>query len=178
MNKTSSIPLSRLLSSFLFALFTMLLSSCISDNEPHPADYAIKTGERIPDFSVTVYNGSVISTESLRGKKSIIVFFNTSCPDCRKELPQIQTVYETILGNDLPVNLICIARAESAESIISYWRKNSLTLPFSPQKDTAIFNLFAQYTIPRVYLTDENLVITSQWDDSNAPSAAEILAKL
>ena len=162
----------------IIAAAITLLPSCISENEPHPGDYAIKTGERIPDFSVTADNGTVVSSESLRGKKSILVFFNTSCPDCRKELPQIQTVYETILRDNLPVNLLCISRAENMESVGNYWSEHSLTLPFSPQNDTAVFNLFAQYTIPRVYIINENLIITAQWDDSNMPSAAEILAEL
>jgi len=161
----------------LFLLFAVV-TACISDNEPDQGDFTIKTGERCPDFSVATSDGSTVTTSSLRGEKSLLVFFNTSCPDCQRELPQIQALYDEVREKKIPLRILCIARNENASSISSYWAKHSLSLLFSPQEDTKVFNLFADYGIPRLYLISEDLVIVDQWDENNAPSPEDILANI
>lgn len=154
-------------------LFLLLASSCVTEDEP--ASASLQPGDKCPSFSIEMNTGSVISSESLKGKKSLIVFFNTSCGDCQKELPEIQKVYDYIQSQDLPVNLICISRAESAESIEKYWTSNGLTLPYSAQKDKAVYNLFASSVIPRTYLLSPDLTILKTWSDNPVPTAGELL---
>lgn len=162
---------------FAFNFFILLLaSSCISDNEP--AVESLKPGDKCPAFSVAMNTGESISSESLRGKKSIIVFFNTSCGDCRKELPEIQKVYDQISSHNLDVKLLCIARAETESSIEKFWKENNLTLPYSPQQNRDIYNLFASAMIPRIYILSPDLIITHVWSDNPIPSADTIMTAL
>ncbi|MEM5786660.1 MAG: redoxin domain-containing protein, partial [Syntrophobacteraceae bacterium] len=41
----------------------------------------------MPDFSIRTFDGSTYSRESLKGKPLMLVFWNTWCPICRRELP-------------------------------------------------------------------------------------------
>ena len=81
---------------FFIALCScMAMVSCISDgDDSDTGSIELVAGDKLPAFSVTMNDGRVVTHESLRGKVSFIVFFNTGCKDCRRELPVIQQIYE------------------------------------------------------------------------------------
>ncbi len=140
----------------LIILLTLLLAACINDDDDGPG-WSIADGSQLPQFSVTTSDGTVISTDTFRDRGGVIVFFNTSCPDCRREFPILQQQYIEAGSDAL---YICIAREEDAESIAAYWAENNLTLPYSPQSDRKIYNLFATTGIPRIYNVSPDLTIT------------------
>lgn len=74
---------------FFIALCScMAMVSCISDgDDSDTGSIELVAGDKLPAFSVTMNGGRVVTHESLRGKVSFIVFFNTGCKDCRRELP-------------------------------------------------------------------------------------------
>lgn len=124
----------------------------------------IKVGDKLPSFRVTMNKGNDVSDESLQGNASIIMFFHTSCPDCQKLLPTIQRLYDNyrILG----VNFALITREEGDDSISNYWYEQGLTMPYSPQSDRSIYNLFASTRIPRVYISDKEGIVQYIYTDS------------
>ena len=139
------------------AAFSIILCSCVNDTEPRSV---ISAGDRVPEFSVTMADGSVVrSPSSLSGKVSVIAFFSTSCSDCQAQLPELQKAYD----RSEDVGFILIARQETKESIEAYWLENSLSLPYSPQSDRSIYNMFAISGIPRVYVVDPSLTIAAQF---------------
>lgn len=128
----------------------------------------IRIGDAIPYFELTLNNNNQINTKNLLGKPSAIIFFTTSCPDCREMLPYIQRLYDTY-SND--VNFLLISREENSNNISTYWTEQGLTMPYSAQEDRSIYNLFATTRIPRVYITNENNVVQYIFTDSpNIPS--------
>gem|GEM_PF-5093123 len=56
-------------------------------------------------------------------------------------------------GDALGVRFICISRGETQPSVAAYWQEAGLTLPYSAQPDDAVYRLFANRIIPRVYVT-------------------------
>lgn len=66
-----------------------MCTACI-DDDVEEGTVDLQTGESIPVFSVVMDDGQIITSETLKGEVSLIVFFHTGCPDCRKELPVLQ----------------------------------------------------------------------------------------
>ena len=64
----------------ILAVLVLAVSACIRDKIPEGAE--LGPGDRLPEFSVILDDGSVVSTGDLSGKVSVIVFFHTGCPDC------------------------------------------------------------------------------------------------
>ncbi len=150
----------RLMKKFLAAISAaMLLVSCIREGRPGSE---IAPGDRLPDFVVEMNDGSLVSTASLEGSVSLIVFFNTGCPDCREELPVIQRIYDDFGAE---VRTVCISREQGSAGIEAYWRENGLTLPYSAQEDRAVYELFAGSGVPRVYVSSPDLVVRKVYDD-------------
>ncbi len=144
----------------ILSFVTVAFASCTSEGtyEVDDKHSLIKVGDKLPQFTVGMNDGTALSTQSLEGKPSVIVLFRTTCSDCQRELPVVQKLYETY-GRD--VNFVCISRAEENDAVQAYWSEHALTLPYSPQPDKAVYNLFATQTIPRVYVSDASLTVRS-----------------
>ena len=159
----------------ILAALMLAVSACIRDKIPEGAE--LGPGDRLPEFSVILDDGSVVSTGDLSGKVSVIVFFHTGCPDCQAELPVIQRIHDEFSPE---AAVLCISREEDASDIAEYWADNGLTLPYSAQKDRTVYSLFARMGVPRVYVSSGDLVIHSVYDDSPVATyedlAADILA--
>lgn len=154
--------------------FCSALCSCIRENAGTGTDLA--AGDIIPDFSVVMNDGTVFNSLSLAGHPSCIVFFHTSCPDCRKALPSIQRIYDEF--SMLGVRFICISREEGNENIEEYWEENGYTLPYSAQKDRKIYEMFATGRIPRVYICDKDMIIKNIHTDNPLPEYEDLHIEL
>lgn len=144
--------------------------SCISEK----STVFVSEGDKLPDFSVVMDNGQVVSNDSLKGSFSLIMFFHTTCGDCRQTLPIIQQAYETWPQ----VRFVLISRAQTADSLKTYWQRNGLTLPYSAQSDRKVYEKFATSVVPRVYLCDPETVVRKAYDDQVAAHAQTILDDL
>lgn len=160
----------------LFSLLFIFLSSCINDDEPEVTSLA--PGDSCPEFTIEMNDGKILSSSDLKGRESVIVFFNTGCGDCRRELPEIQKAYDEIQKGNLDIPIICISREEDKESVERFWDANSLTLPYSAQTDRRVYNLFASSVIPRIYILSPQQIITRCWSDNPLPTAKEIINSL
>ena len=132
--------------------FLALLSvvSCIKDR---PEGNELAVGDILPEFTVTMNDGSIITSVEVKQTPSCIMFFHTSCPDCRQTLPVVQEIYEKY--NRRGVTFVLISREEDSASVSAYWEENKLTLPYSAQETREVYNLFAQTKVPRIYINAE-----------------------
>lgn len=144
----------------LTALACLFISGCVTEPE---GGVILKVGDMMPRFEAQTLDGDVVSPQTLRGSESVIVFFNTDCPDCRRELPEIQKQADTEIP--LGVRYICISREEGKEKVEAYWKENGFTMPVSPQPSRDIYSRFAKSGIPVSFRFDSNLRLIS-YDDS------------
>lgn len=149
-----------------------VLSSCIKEKQTG-ADLVVS--DVVPDFTVVMSDGSEVTGAQLREGVCCIVFFTTSCPDCRQVLPHLQRLRNEYQSQG--VRFAFISREEGAESIQQYWMENGYTMPFSAQSDRRIYELFAATRVPRVYICRDGL-IKSIFTDSPTPSYEELAAAI
>lgn len=158
----------RMRSLFLF-LVLLVCTGCVTEDLPDGKSL-VNVGDSLPQFEITMNDGSVMRTEDLAGRPSLIVLFTTKCPDCRAELPVIQR----IMDNFPELGIVCIAREEDESDIDGYWRENNLTLPYSPQSDRRVYNLFATAVVPRTYVANSSLVVIASFGDADIPTYDEL----
>ena len=147
----------------------LFLSGCIIEKDSG-AD--LKVGDHLPDFSVKMNDGRVVTDEDLIGSVSCVVLFHTSCPDCQNTLPSIQRLYDEYAPET--VRFALISREEGAEEIESYWIEMSYNMPYSAQESRKVYNKFASSRIPRVYISDKDGIIRYIYTDNPIPSYDEI----
>ena len=159
---------------FLAILFAIGFTACITDGEKYNNLWSLGVGEDLPDFQVTLSDGTNISTDDLADKTAIIVLFNTECDDCRRELPELQKVYTET--SDYTV-WIAISREENESSVEKFWGTNKLTIPYSAQSDRRIYELFAGSGIPRLYIS-QHQTIKATFGPDKLPDKEQLIAAI
>lgn len=152
----------------LFYIICLLsLTACIHEDLPPVGDFALKEGDPLPEFRISNPAGTV-SRKDLENKFALIIFFSTTCPDCRKAFPDISSLYHTY-ESDPSVRVLLIARGETEEQVATYFREHQYNMEFFADPDRKVYSLFADHTIPRVFLAGKNgTVILTQREKVDA----------
>ena len=96
----------------LFCTISLLsLAACIREDVPSADGFALAEGDPLPEFSISNPYGTV-SKKDLENKFALIIFFSTTCSDCRKAFPDIYALYN-VYKNDPSVRVLLIARSET-----------------------------------------------------------------
>ena len=149
----------------------------------------VGVGEVIPAFIVTTLDGTTTGSDALLGKPSVIVFFDTTCPDCQRQLPEIEAVWRELEGS---INAVAIAREQGPDPVRDYWSGNGLTkfsletsglfLDYSKNLVTEeTFNLFdrgSKSGVPQVFVTDKDGRVTLYGNDQKILTTRKITDKL
>ena len=53
----------------------------------------VKTGTKAPDFKLKTSEGKTLKLSSFKGKYVVLDFWASWCPDCRKDIPEVQRMY-------------------------------------------------------------------------------------
>ena len=160
--------------SFITTL-SFLFFSCIKDDKDESVINYINVGNQVPSFAVEDTTGNTFSSKQFLDKHSLLVFFGTYCPDCKQVLPVIEEVWKEMKKDD-KFQLVTISREETAETVSEYWKENQFTMPFylDPTRGN-IFSLFANNTIPRIYIIGPNENVTWMAVETLDISAKELI---
>ncbi len=138
----------------------------------------IKEGDKAPDFTIELQDGSTKQLSDLKGKVVWINFFATWCGPCRKELPHLQKdVYEKFKNrNDFEV--LVVGREHSWEEVTKFKTDNNFTLPFYPDPERKIFSIYAKQNIPRNFIIDKEGKIAVASIGYNAKDFKKIIGQV
>ena len=142
-------------------LLCLLMTGCSSIEDDNEVTERVNVGDRVPSFSVEMVKDgerSTFSTAQLTGE-TVIVFFNTTCPDCQRDLPKLNQYYLKHKVDE-GFQMVAISREEGEEDVAAYWKDNGLQIPYSAQNDRRIYELFASSIIPRIYFVSAQGVVT------------------
>ena len=148
----------------LMMLVVFMQTSCLNDNDQNIASVnLVNVGDVVPEFMLIGANGETISSSSLGGQVYLLNFFDTTCPDCQKELPVLQRIYEKYKTS---VTLLNVPRSQTREEVNLYWDKAGLSMPVYMASNKDLYYQFATRGIPRTYVIDEKGVIQAVYTDS------------
>jgi peroxiredoxin len=144
--------------------FLLLLSllSCIKDDAKETDNFELKAGDTLPAFSISNKEESLTATD-LQGKVSLIVFFNTSCKDCQREFSSMNNLYNSYFKNP-SVRMLMIARGQIEKEVDDYFLSLNYTFSYFADPSRTVYSLFADNTIPRLFLVgkDGKIVLTQK----------------
>jgi peroxiredoxin len=101
---------------------------------------------RLPDL-----NGKEWTLGALRGKVAIVNFWATWCPPCRKELPDLEALYQRFAGKDLVVLAIS---DEDAGKVTQFLAASKITFPVLLDHGRKVSESFAVEGIPKSFVYD------------------------
>ena len=136
----------------------------------------LKSGQPFPPFEGVVdMNDKPISFEqlNLKGKMLFIDIWATYCPDCRKELPALETLQQTYKGKPITFISISVDRDKEAwKTMVKEKKLNGIHLYASLETKELFKKLYDLRSIPRYMLVDKEGNIIS----INAPMPSKGIA--
>jgi peroxiredoxin len=129
-------------------LSTMTLAGCV--NEKRGGGDALPVGTQMPAFTVSGPEGSVSSAD-LAGVRSVVVFFRTTCPDCSREMPNVEEAFKRVAGSG--VRFVAVSMEENATvAVPEYWAATGMTMPYYFDPAGEAFAAFGVKYVPTLYL--------------------------
>lgn len=167
-NQETKMSLSRL---FLMVLATSLMSAC-QTNKVIPSDKElvatntslekpkyeefVTAGQALPIQSVVDVNGETVDLTTT-DKRKLVILFATWCSDSNRALKALN---QSELLNDNSIEIIAIAREETAETVIAWRDKYGIRTPLATDPDRSIYKKFAAAGVPRfITVSTDNKVI-------------------
>lgn len=121
--------------------------------------WSVEVGEPMPDFSIRTMDGKEFSRATLVGKPLLLVFWNTWCPNCMRELPGIDRLAEKLGPRGLTVLAVNTGINDTERKSRAYWEKSRYRFPTGFDHDFEVGQAFRVRGVPTVYLVDAKGVV-------------------
>lgn len=110
--------------------------------EDESRGYIVKVGDKVPEFSLKMLDGTSVDMKSLKGKVVMLQFTASWCGVCRKEMPFIESDIYAKLKDNSDFALYGIDLKEDAQTIKDFAASIPVSYPITLDSDGSIFNLF------------------------------------
>jgi peroxiredoxin len=125
-----------------------------SDPSLDAADAVLALRERVHQeagFTLTGMDGKTYSLAALRGKVVLLNFWATWCPPCRKEMPDMETLYRRFESRGL---VVIAVSDEERETVAGFLEKQHYTFPVLLDPDRKTNDAFGVEGIPKSFIFD------------------------
>ena len=146
---------------FLLASSTSLFAQKSEEEDDLDLKYAtemLAPGTLVPDFTLTDIEGKAVSISDFRGRKVVLLFWASWCPDCRAEVPQIKAMQAT--ADPAKVAFVSVSFDRTFDAFKTYVGENYLggVQLFDPagKKESTISVAYHIKWIPSLYLLDND----------------------
>lgn len=132
--------------SILMACALVLTASCRNRNAAVPDEngYLVRVGQKAPDFTVQLTDGSTFRLADQRGKLVMLQFTASWCGICRQEMPHIEAqIWQRHQENPNFV-LVGVDRDEPLEKVLQLAESTGITYPLALDSGADAFALYAE----------------------------------
>ena len=111
------------------------------------------------DFTLTDLNGKSWTLSGLRGKVVLVNFWATWCPPCRKEMPDLNTLYQRFQNQ----GLVILAISDEDEKTVSpFITERKISYPVLLDPGRKVNELFQVEGIPKSFVYDRDGKLVAQ----------------
>ncbi len=127
------------------------------------------------NFTLTDLRGKTWTLRDLRGKVVLVNFWSTWCPPCRKEMPDLETLYRRF-G---PQGLVILGISdEEAAKVKPFIEQQKVTYPVLLDPGRRVNELFQIEGIPKTFIYDrEGKIVAQSIDMRTQKQFLEMLGK-
>jgi peroxiredoxin len=128
-----------------------------------------------PEFTLKDPSGKTWIFSELRGKVVLVNFWATWCPPCRKEMPDLETLYQRFRTKGFVVLGIS---DEEAAKVDPFIRERKVSFPVLLDPGRKVNEMFAVEGIPKSFVYDrEGKLVSQSIDMRTQKQFLEMLSK-
>jgi peroxiredoxin len=155
-----------------------LVGTSIGDEQFREAMARLEADDRKrqhPEFTLTDISGKSWTFSELRGKVVLVNFWATWCPPCRKEMPDLEALYERFQAQGFVVLGISDEEAAKVEPFI---RERKVSFPVLLDPGRKVNETFVVEGIPKTFVYDrEGKLVAQSIDMRTQKQFLEMLKK-
>lgn len=137
-----------------------VLSGC-DDDDVVVSQSNVQVGDTCPAFSVKDLTGEA-HTFPVSGRPSVLLLFDTSCPDCVQQFPAVHELYKLYGAS---VEFLAVARDQDVGQVKQFIEAHQYAMPVAADGTRNVYELFAKSGVPRIYFMRNDKVMYMS-DDS------------
>ena len=145
----------------LFSLLIMGQAMFAQEAEDLDLTYAVDMlapGTEAPEFTLNDITGKPVSISDFRGRKVVLVFWASWCPDCRAEVPELKAMMAA--ADPSEVAFVSVSFDRTREAFETYVSENYIggVQLFDPagKKESKVGEFYHIKWIPSLYLIDKD----------------------
>ncbi len=138
-------------------------------------NHVVKAGDQAPDFVLTNLDGKKVHLKDYRGKKVVLNFWATWCDPCKREMPYINKVYQTMNKKD--VVILAVNIKESSFAVSSFKDRYHVSFPLLLDPGGDVTDAYNIQPIPTTFFINEKGKVVDKVIES-MPSAKYIENKI
>jgi len=119
----------------------------------------VKIPQQAPDFKLLDMDEESHQLQQYRGKVILLNFWDTWCPPCRREMPSMERLHQSMGESDFKV--IAINQMEDMDHVFAYTGQLEVDPTFTIlfDSDSSVSRRYAAKGLPTTYLIDKRGVI-------------------
>lgn len=136
----------------LFVIFLFVLPIQAAQVKP-------EVGYQAPNATVLDMQGNPVQIASLisQNKVTLVHFWTTWCPYCKREMPYLRTLYAQY--KDKGLGIVAISFNEKPSVVQNYVKNNSPQYPVYTDEPIVAHKAYQVYVIPVTFVVDQNGII-------------------
>lgn len=119
----------------------------------------VGVGARMPDFTLTTFDGETIASKDLQGKVLLVNFWASWCVPCEQEAAELEQAYQ--MYQDDEVVFLGVDYVDTETEARAYLARFGITYPNGPDLGTRISQAFRIRGVPESYLVAPDGTIVS-----------------
>ena len=128
------------------------------------------------NFTLTDLQGKQWTLQDLRGKVVLVNFWATWCPPCKKEMPDLEALYQKF--KDQGFVILAISEDEETEKVAPFIAEQKVTYPILLDPGAKVNKLFEVEGIPKTFIYDrQGKLVTESIDMRTRHQFLEMLAQ-
>jgi len=134
---------------------------------------ATSVGQAAPALVVEELNGHTFDLAAERGKVTIVNFWATWCPPCRKEMPALDTFYKRYHAQGLEMIGLSADRLHDRSEVAKIMA--SFNYPAAMLKDAKTDGFDEPTALPMTYVVDKNGIVRAKLVPDDKPLTEQTL---
>ncbi len=111
---------------------------------------SIRIGDRVPDLTLSTFDGDEIDFADLRGQIVVVNFWASWCKPCEQEAVELEQAYQ--MYKDKGVVFLGVDYVDTETEARAYLAKFGITYPNGPDLGTRISQAFRIIGVPETYI--------------------------
>jgi len=120
----------------------------------------VTIGSKVPDFSLTTFDGGLIHLSDLEGKVVVLNFWASWCKPCEQEAADLEEAWRFYQPGG-EVVFLGVDYVDTEPNALAYLEKFDITYPNGPDLRTRISQAFRISGVPETYIIDRTGVLRS-----------------